>query len=79
MLVYAFFCNIIKFKRFCTVLLFIILICTVLLFIILLHLISTFLHTKSLLVPFVYVFIESIDCFLLSSSKRKAILKIFLV
>ena len=34
--------------------------------IILLHLISSFWHTRSLLVPYTYVSIESIDCILLS-------------
>ena len=35
--------------------------------IILLHLFSSFLHTSSLLVPYTYISIESIDCILLSS------------
>ena len=44
-------------------------------FIILLHLIS-FLLTRSLLVPYAHISIESIDCILLSSFKIKAILLI---
>ena len=58
MFFYVFFCNII------------ILCC----FIILLHLISLFLLTRSLLVPYVYVSMESVDCILLSSFELKAIL-----
>ena len=42
-------------------------------FIILLHLISSFPLSKSLLVPYAYVSIESIDCIRLSSSELKAI------
>ena len=45
-------------------------------FIILLRLISPFLLTRSLLVPYAYVSIESIDCILLSSFELKAILLI---
>ena len=41
-------------------------------FIILLHLISSFSLTRSLLVPHVYVSIESIDCILWSSDYRKS-------
>ena len=43
-------------------------------FIILLHLISSFLLTRSLLVPYAYVSMESVDCILLSSFELKAIL-----
>ena len=46
------------------------------LFIMFLHLISSFSLTRSLLVPYPYVFIESIDFILLSSFKLKAILLI---
>ena len=64
MFFYVFFCNI-KVNHF--------LHC----FIVLLHLISPFLHTRSFLVPYAYVSIESIDCTLLLSFKVKAILLIF--
>ena len=40
----------------------------------LLHLISSFSLTRSLIVPYAYVYIESIDCILLSSFELKAIL-----
>ena len=43
-------------------------------FITLLHLTSSFLNTWSLLTPYAYVFIESIDCILLSSLALNAIL-----
>ena len=45
-------------------------------FIILLHLISSFSLTKSLILPYAYVSIESVDCILLSSFKLKAVLLI---
>ena len=61
---YIFFYNIIKVNHFLYS------------FIILLRLISPFLLTRSLLVPYVYVSIESIDCILLSSFELKAILLI---
>ena len=48
-------------------------------FIILLFLISSFLHTRSLLILYVYVSIESIDCILLSSLALNAILLTFSV
>ena len=62
MLFYVFSCNIIKINHF--------LYC----FIILSHLISSFLHIRSLLVPYAYVSIESIDSILLSSLALNAIL-----
>ena len=62
MFFYVFFCNIYKVKQLC--------------FIILLRLIFSFLHIRSLLVPYAYVFIESIDHILLSSFELKAILLI---
>ena len=61
---YVFFYNIIKVNHF--------LYC----FIILLLLISSFSLTRTLLVPYAYVSIESIDCILLSSFELKAILLI---
>ena len=61
MFFYVFFCNIIEVNHF--------LYC----FIILLHLISSFLLTRPLLVPYAYVSIESIDCFLLLSFELRAI------
>ena len=45
-------------------------------FIILLHLISSFSLTRSLLGPYAYVSVESIDCILLSSFELKAVLLI---
>ena len=45
-------------------------------FIILLHLISSFSFTRSFLVPYAYVSVESVDCILLSSFELKAILLI---
>ena len=44
-----------------------------------LHLISSFSLTRSLLVPYAYVSIKSIDCILFSSFERKAILLIYSV
>ena len=67
MFFYISFCKIIKFNHF------------LYRFITLLHLISSFSLTRSLLVPYVYVFIESIDCILLSSFKAKEILLMFSV
>ena len=63
---YVFFCNLIKVNHFlcCFVLLF----CFVALFL-----------ARSLLVPYAYVSIESIDCILLSSFELKAILLISFV
>ena len=61
---YVFLCNIIKVNNF--------LYC----FIILLHLISSFPLTRSLLVPYAYVSIESIDYILLSPFELKEILLI---
>ena len=61
---YVFFCNIINVNNF------------LYLFIILLHLTSSFLLTRSLLVPYAYVSIESNDCILLSSFELNAILLI---
>ena len=61
---HVFFCNIIKVNH------------LLYRFIILLHLISSFSFTRSLLVPYAYVSIESIDCILLSSFELKAILLI---
>ena len=58
---YVFFCNIIKGKHF---------------YIVLLYLLSSFLYTRSLLVLYAYVFIESVDCILLLSFELKAILLI---
>ena len=43
-----------------------------------LHLITSFSLTRSLLVPYAYVSIESIDCILLSSFELKEALLIFL-
>ena len=54
MFFYVFFCNFMKVNNFLYCL------------IILLHLISSFLLTRSLLVPYAYVSIESNDCILLS-------------
>ena len=65
MLFYVFFCNIIKVNNFSYR------------FIILLHLISTFSPNRYLLVPYTYVFIESIDCIPLSSFELNAIFLIF--
>ena len=48
-------------------------------FIMLLHLISSFSLTRSLLVPYVYVFIKSIDCVVLPSFYLKPISLVFLV
>ena len=48
-------------------------------FTIFLHLISSFSLTRSFLIPYAYVSIESIDSILLSSSGLKAILLIFSV
>ena len=48
-------------------------------FIIMLFLISSFLHTRSLLILYVYVSIESTDCILLSSLALNAILLTFSV
>ena len=62
---FVFFCNIINVNHF--------LLCN---FIILLDLISFFSFTRSLLVPYVYVSIESVDCIFLSSFELKAILSI---
>ena len=66
MFFYVFFCNIIKVNLFnlfnC--------------FVILLHLIFSSLYTRSLLVPYGYVSIESIDLILLSSFELKAVLLI---
>ena len=45
-------------------------------FIILLYLISFFSFTRSLLVPYVYVSIESVDCILLTLFELKAILSV---
>ena len=45
-------------------------------FIILVRLISSFLLTRSLVIPYTYVSIESIDCILLSPFELKAILLI---
>ena len=45
-------------------------------FIISLHLISSFSLTRSLLVPYAYIFIDSIDCILLSSFELNAFLLI---
>ena len=45
-------------------------------FVILLHLISSFSLTRSLLIPYAYVSIESFDCILLSSFELNAILLI---
>ena len=67
MFFYVFFFNIIKFKYFCIVLLYYYI-----------YFIS-FLHIRSLLVPYLYVSIESIDCILLSSFEFKAILLILSV
>ena len=64
MFFYVFFCNVIKVNNF--------LYC----FISLLHLISSFSLTRSLLVPYAYVSIETIDCILLSSFELKTILLI---
>ena len=64
MLFYLFFCNIIRVNYY--------LYC----FIVLLHVISSFSLTRSLLVPYTYVSIESTDCILLSSFELKAILLI---
>ena len=64
---YVFFCNIINVNNF------------LYRFIILLHLTSSFLLTRSLLVPYAYVSIESNDCILLSSFELNAILLISLV
>ena len=61
---YFFLCNIIKVNKFLYS------------FIILLHLISSFLLTKSLLVPYGYISIESIDCILLSLFELRAVLLI---
>ena len=61
---YVFFCNIIKVNHF------------LYFFTILLHLISSFSLTRTFLVPFAYVSIESIDYIVLSSFKLKAILLI---
>ena len=61
---YALFCNIINVNHF------------LYRFIILLHLISSFSLTRSLLVPYAYVSIKSIDCIFLSSFETKAILLI---
>ena len=52
---FYFFCSIVKVNYF--------LFCLI----ILLYLVSSFLHTSSLLVPYTYISIESIDCILLSS------------
>ena len=60
MFFHVFFCNIIKVDHF------------LYRFIILLHLISSFSLTRSSLVPYVYVSIESIDCTILSSFELKA-------
>ena len=62
MSLFFFFCNIIKVNHFSY------------LFIVLLHLISSFSLTRSVLVPYAYDSIESIDCILLSSFELKAIL-----
>ena len=67
MLIFVFFCNIIKVNQ--------VLYC----FIILLYLISSFLLPRSLLIPYTYVSIESINCILLSSFELKAILLIYSV
>ena len=64
MLFYVFLCNIIKVNHF---------VCR---FIILLHFISSFSLTRSLLVPYAYVSIESADFIILSSFELKAILLI---
>ena len=48
-------------------------------FIMLLHLISFFSLTRTLLVPYVYVFIKSIDCVVLPSFYLKPISLVFLV
>ena len=64
MFFYVFFCNVIKVNNF--------LYC----FISLLHLISSYSLTRSLLVPYAYVSIETIDCILLSSFELKTILLI---
>ena len=61
---YYFFCNLIKVNQF--------LYC----FIIFLYLISSFSLTRSLLVLYAYVSIESIDCILLLSFERKIIVLI---
>ena len=46
---------------------------------VLMHLILSFLFIRSLLVPYAYTFIESIDCILLLSFELKAILLISLL
>ena len=68
MFCYVFFCNIIKVKLKFYIIKVKVLYC----FIILLRLISSFLHTRSLFIPHLYVFIESI----LPSFELKAILLI---
>ena len=62
-----FFCNIIKSNHF------------LYRFIIWLHLISSFSLTKSLLVPYAYISIESLDCVLLSSFECMEIWLIWLI
>ena len=62
-----FFCNIIKSNHF------------LYRFIIWLHLISSFSLTKSLLVPYAYISIESLDCVLLSSFECMKIWLIWLI
>ena len=68
-------CNFAKVNHFCIVLHFLLLtLCSYLIILILLHLITSFLHTRSLLVPFSYISIQSIDWILLSLLALIAIL-----
>ena len=64
MLIFVFFCNIIKVNQ------------VLYRFITLLYLISSFLLPRSLLIPYTYVSVKSINCILLSSFELKAILLI---
>ena len=68
-IVLCFFCNIIKVNHSCIVSIYLVTIFSY----IQLHLVSSFLHTRSLLVPYTYVSIESIYCILLSQLAINAI------
>ena len=68
-------CNFTKVNHFCIVLhCLLFTLCSYLIILILLHVITSFLHTRSLLVPFSYISIQSIDWILLSLLALIAIL-----